>query len=227
MASFNKKVNSLHSFNRFLIENGVLTRVVVHPAKDRIRIALGSEREVEVFTEKEVARILSHVSDPKRVSLRNRLIIHLLLYTGVRVCELVSIRLSEIDLLTSTLRVTGKGGKYREVPLRPDLAELIREYVATERQESRFRDSPYLLLSQRSPRMHRDAVNRLVRRIGRELGIAAYPHKFRHIFCILLLRKGVPITIVSRLAGHSSIQTTSTVYVGISRREKMETVNLL
>jgi site-specific recombinase XerD len=201
--------------------------LVVTLKKDRIKVAAGSEGEVEVFTEQEVNQLLFFVQDRSKVSLRNHLIVWLLLYTGVRVSELCGIQLSDIDYLTNTLRVTGKGGKYREIPLRPDLVDLIKEYVRTDRQESKHRDSPFLLVSQRAEKMHKDAVNTMLEGLGRRLGIRIYPHKFRHTFCSRLLKKGVPLTTVSKLAGHAHIQTTAHYYINTSRQDKEQAVALL
>ena len=90
------------------------------------------------------------IHDESKVSQRNKLIIHLLLYTGIRVSELVSIKLSDIDLLTSHLMVTGKGGKRREIGLRSDVLQLVRTYLKEERSASVFHQSDYLLVTQRS-----------------------------------------------------------------------------
>lgn len=227
VATINKKINSLQAFNLFLIERKLTTEQVVTLRKDRIKVAAGSEGEVEVFSEQEVNQILFFVQDRSKVSLRNHLIVWLLLYTGVRVSELCGIQLSDIDYLTNTLRVTGKGGKYREIPLRSDLVDLIKEYVRTERQENRYRESPFLLLSQRAERMHKDAVNTLLEGMEKQLGFKMYPHKFRHTFCSRLLKKGVPLTTVSKLAGHAHIQTTAHYYINTSRQDKEQAVALL
>lgn len=72
--------------------------------------------------------------------------------------ELCALRMSDVDRLSATLHVLGKGGKYREVPLRNDVIELITEYVTGERRTSPFADGQYLLLSQRATKLHRDAV---------------------------------------------------------------------
>lgn len=139
ITTVNKKINSLAAYGRFLQEEGILGAPVVHPRRDRIAIATGSEREVEAFTDEEVTRILFHTQQPS-FSLRNRLIVEMLLYTGLRVSELCDIRLADVDFLTSTLKVTGKGGKYREIPLKPNLAAVIRDYLHTERKECQGRN---------------------------------------------------------------------------------------
>jgi len=223
----NKKINSLRCFNLFLIETGAASEIVVHPKKDRAKVALGSEKQVEVFSEEEVERILFHAQDRTRCSARDALVMMMLLYTGVRVSELVSVRLQDVDFITLTLRVVGKGGKHREVPLRAEVAETVREYLGTERKESPHRGSQFLLLTQRAGRMDKNTVNRLLRKHGNRLGIEMKPHKFRHTFCTRLVRCGVPLSTVAMLAGHASVQTTARFYVNTSREEKMRAIELL
>src|SRR5690554_1141848 len=76
-----------------------------------------------------------------------------------------------LDFLTMQLQVVGKGGKIREVPLRPEVVEVAREYMATERKEHKFAESAYLLLTQRAGKMDRDTVNKLLKKHGEYLGI--------------------------------------------------------
>jgi len=225
--TINKKMNSLVCFNQFLVDQGVMESMVVNLKKDKIRIAYGSEQEVEVYTDGEVERLLFYIQDRSKVSVRDKLVILLLLYTGIRVGELVSIKLQDIDFLTMQLHILGKGGKIREVPLRAEVVEVAKEYLTTERKVHKYADSEYLLLTERSSKMNRDAVNKLLKKHGDELGITMRPHKFRHTFCTRLLRAGVPLTTISKLAGHASVQTTSSFYINTSRRDKQEAVELL
>ena len=225
--TINKKINSLVCFNQFLLEREIMDRMVIDLRRDKIRVAHGSEQEVEVYTENEVERLLFYIQDTEKVIVRDKLIILILLYTGLRVSELVSIKIKDLDFLTMQLYVVGKGGKIREVPLRPEVVEVAREYMATERKEHKFAESAYLLLTQRAGKMDRDTVNKLLNKHGEYLGITMRPHKFRHTFCTRLLKVGVPLTTVSKLAGHSSIQTTSTFYINTSRQDKIEAVDLL
>ncbi len=215
------------NFNQFLLKREIMHRMVVDLRRDKIRVALGSEQEVEVYTENEVERLLFYIQDTEKVSVRDKLIILILLYTGLRVSELVSIKIKDLDFLTMQLHVVGKGGKIREVPLRPEVVEVSKEYMNTERREHKSAESAYLLLTQRAGKMDRDTVNKLLKKHGEYLGITMWPHKFRHTFCTRLLKVGVPLTTVSKLAGHSSIQTTSTFYINTSRQDKIEAVDLL
>lgn len=111
----NKKLNSLQSFNVYLIESGKMTDIVINLGRDRIKIAKGSEKQVETFTDDVVDALLFHL-ESKAKDIQDKVVIQLLLYTGVRVSELVSIRIVDIDFLSHQLKVIGKGGKYREIP---------------------------------------------------------------------------------------------------------------
>jgi integrase/recombinase XerD len=226
--SINKKINSLNSFNMFLMKKGYSKDQVVFPSRDKLKIANGSEREVEVFSEKEVERILFHIGNKsKLVSQRDKVAILLLLFTGLRVSELVSLKIRDVDFLALNLRILGKGGKYREVPLKPEVADELKRYIEDERRNHPKSDSQHLLLTQRAEKMDKDTVNKLLRKHGKKLNLIIKPHKFRHTFCTRLIQKGVSITIVSKLAGHASVNTTASFYINTSREDKENAVNLL
>ncbi len=225
--TINKKINSLISFNHFLIDQGLTSDQVVYPSKDKIKIAAGSEGEIEVFTDMEVEQILFYIEEKQKVSQRDKVVILTLLYTGLRVGELVNLKIKDLDLLTLNLKVVGKGGKYREVPLKAEVADTIKVYLEGERKNSRFASSDYLLLSERASQMNPDAVNKLLNKHGQKLNLVMKPHKFRHTFCTRLISKGVELTTVSQLAGHSNIQTTAKFYINVSRENKEDAVNLL
>jgi integrase/recombinase XerD len=227
ISTINKKVNSLKVFNDFLQLKGVVKDNYIQLRKDRVPIANGSEQVVDALTDGEVERVLAFVQDETKVSIRNRLIIHTLLYTAVRVSELVNIKLGDIDSLTSTLMVRGKGGKVREIGIRTDLMHLIRTYQTGERNESKFHESEYLFVSQRSKKMHRDSVRDMLGKISDEVGIKMYPHLFRRTCATLLLRRGVPIVTVSKILGHYSVELTSKTYIQTSRSDKQAALDLL
>jgi integrase/recombinase XerD len=172
--TINKKINSLQSFNQFLMDKGHLTEQIVDLKKDKLKVAAGSEKEVEIFTDEEIEKLLFFIQ-LEEVSSRDRLIILLLLYTGVRVSELVSIKLKDVDVLAMNLTVAwGKGGKRREVPLKGEVIDAIKEYLEGERKENKFADSEFLILTNRSSKMDRDAVNRILKRMDKKLELLPY-----------------------------------------------------
>ena len=226
VATINKKINSIHAFNRYLLATGGMKEIVVENSKDRVKIAYGSEKQVEVYSDKEVDNILFYIQNEDKVSKRNKEIVMLLLYTGVRVSELCSIKIRDIDLLNYSIKIYGKGGKFREVPLKLDLSDAIKEYIRD--RDYSVKDSEYLVIGQRGA-LRRDAINTMLERLTEEIGMInkLKPHTFRHTFCTRLINRGVPISTVSKLAGHSSVDTTMTFYINSSREEKMKAVSLL
>jgi integrase/recombinase XerD len=166
-ATINMKINSIQSFDSFLMKNNYTSECVVDLRKDRMKIAFGSEKQAEVFSEKQVERMLFYMQNEDKVSKRDRMILFLLLYTGVRASELCDIRVRNIDFLNSHLKVFGKGEKIREVSLKPEVVDSIKEYLA-ERNGSQFDDSEYLILGQRGV-LKRDAINTMLEKYTREL----------------------------------------------------------
>lgn len=227
VSTINKKINSLKVYNDFLRTKGVVGESFIQLKRDRIKIAAGSEDTVDALSEEQVEQLLFYIENRNKVSSRNKLIVYLLLYTGVRVSELVGIKIADIDFLTSQLVVLGKGGKRREIGLRQDVLRLVQQYMRDERSGSVFHHSGYLLVSQRAEKMHRDAVRDWLAKVSKELGFKLHPHLFRHTFCTMLLRKGVDLTTVSKLAGHSSVNMTAKSYIQTTKQEKMDAVNRL
>ncbi len=192
-----------------------------------MKVAAGSEGEVEVLTDAETEKLLFYIQSQK-VTARDRLIILMLLYTGVRVSELVNVKLKDIDLLAMNLTIScGKGGKRREVPLKGEVIDAIKEYLEDERKRNKFAESEFLILTSRAGNMDRDAVNKLLNKMGKTLEIRLHPHKFRHTFCTRLLKRGAELTTVAKLAGHSSIQTTAKFYINTSQKDKRDAVEML
>lgn len=223
--TINKKITSLKVYNDWLKMNGYVEDVYIRIKKDKIRIAAGSEDEVSILTDEQVEQFLFHL---EKESQRNKCIGYLLLYTGVRVTELVDIQMADIDRLAAQLNVKGKGGKYRQIPLRKDVLQIIEQYLQNERIiNPKSVDSPYLLVSQRAPKMHRDAVRRWLEQVGAHLGYHIHPHMLRHTFCTRLLKNGVDIATVSKLAGHANLNTTINHYINISKAEKKDAVDRL
>ena len=116
-ATINKAVNSLVSFNDFLIRKGYCHEMCIDPKKDKIKIAGGSEKEVEVFSGQEEEKILFYA---EKISMRDCLIINMLVYTGMRIGELVNLRIDDIDFIGMSVVVKGKGNKQREIPIKPE-----------------------------------------------------------------------------------------------------------
>jgi integrase/recombinase XerD len=228
IATINKKINSLKVYNDFLVLKGWVHESCIQLRKDQVKIAAGSEQIVEALTDGQVDTLLHFLEHQSKVSVRNKTICYLLLYGGLRISELVNIKKREIDFMTSSLLVMGgKGGKVREISLRRDVIQLIQCYVKGDRANSDYVESDYLFLSQPSPKIHHDAVRNWLSIISKDVGFKLYPHLFRHTFCTRLLRKGVDLTTVSKLAGHSTVNMTAKFYIQTTRQDKQNAVDRL
>ncbi|SIS41493.1 tyrosine-type recombinase/integrase [Salimicrobium flavidum] len=229
ISTINKKINSLKVFNDFLIEAKHLEHQVVFPRKDQVKVAHGSEKKVKVLDEHQVNQLLAYVENGKKVSKRNKAITYVLLYCGLRVSELCSLTVDDMDFLSRVVTVRGKGGKYREVGLRQDVIDVVKEYMKEERVQNPHHESKYLFLSQRSPKMHREAVGYWMRKVGEELGFHLHPHKLRHTLFTKLVKSGsgVDLSLIRDIAGHSLLQTTAQFYFHHSREEKQNALDSL
>lgn len=228
-STINKSINSLNCYTQFLVKERILPpqAPLVKSSQDRVKVASDCKHSVEVFTEEEFNKILGYINSQNTLSQRDRLMFYFLAYTGTRVSEVCHVKLSDLDLLTGQVKILGKGTKFREVPLRPDLVEMIKQYIKEERARGKFADSAFLFTSQRSGRLNRDTINKALGKIEDATGFHIFPHKLRHYFCTKLISAGVPLTTVSRLAGHSDPATTAEFYVNTSRKDKELAVNLL
>jgi integrase/recombinase XerD len=226
--TINNALAAISAYCEYLKETGRLGKEtsILRKKKDWIRNADDPNETIEVFSESEIAQILFYVKQEK-VSCRNRLIVYLLMYTGMRISEICNLKLADIDLEKRIISVVGKGNIYRKIPLRKDVVHTMKEYVEKEREKSKFSNSDYFIVTQRSAKMDRSAILTWCWRVSAELGFRIYPHKFRHTFCTRLIQLGVPIVTVSKLVGHASPQMTARYYVKIGMNDKCHAIYLL
>jgi len=222
--SYNKILLSLSSFNKYLIKIGIYDQLFFIQKKDQIKDL--TSHEVEIFDEEVQEKIVALLKE-KHLSERTRLVIGILFFTGLRVSELVNIKLKNIDYEKKELVVIGKGKKKRKIPLKSCVIKYMKEYINNDREKSNYSKSEYLIISQRSKKMSREAINRITKRIKKYVGCNVYPHKFRHTFASMLVRKGVLISTVAEILGHRDIQTTIEYYVNTSNQDKIRAIEIL
>lgn len=170
----------------------------------------------------DVERLLStpDVTSPQGV--RDRTMLELLYATGLRVSELVSIRLDNLHLEQGFVRVVGKGDKERIVPLGDTAREWIEHYLADHRmhlsKKSTLKGARYLFLSRLGRPMTRQAFFKNLSGIARKAGIDARvsPHVIRHAFATHLLERGADLRSLQLMLGHADISTTE-IYTHVSK----------
>lgn len=220
--TYNTKVNSLTNFNNYLKDQGVIKKDFIF-GKDKIHLA--NNREVEIYTDEEMELIEAYLEN-EEVSSRDRLIIKMLKELGIRVSELTNLRLENLDVIGLQVEVHGKNNKIRNLPIKSTLAEDVKTYIAGERKDNKYSSSKYLIISQRSSKTHRNTILDVVKKMGDQLGIDSYCHKFRHTLATRMIRNGeINPKIVQEVLGHSSIDTVFEYYISTNKEEIRSAIN--
>ncbi|MEE8465490.1 MAG: site-specific tyrosine recombinase/integron integrase, partial [Dehalococcoidia bacterium] len=204
-----RKVASIKSFFGFLSENSIITE---DPTE-----TLGSPRVGRVLpkflTEEDVSNLLETAyKSGTNEGQRDAVIMELLYATGLRVGELVSVNVQDVDLSEAYLRCMGKGSKERIVYLHQKAMEELRRYLKEARVAllGHRRTEPALFVNHRGERLTRQWVWTILKTYAQRAGIDQNitPHTLRHSFATHLLQRGATLRHVQELLGHSSISTT-------------------
>jgi len=147
--------------------------------------------------------------------IRDKLIVYLLYSTGMRVSELVRIKVDDINLDNMSIRIFGKGDKEREVFFNKKTKKLLIEYLS----RNNLKPGSYLFYGRDGRPIHYVTVERIIRRLREKSGLqkTVTPHILRHSFATYALTKGMDIREIQELLGHASLKTTQ-VYTHVSRK---------
>ncbi len=171
------------------------------------------------LNEQEVTDLLKAPDIHQPIGLRDRAMLELLYASGLRVSELVTVKVSEVSTQDGVVRVTGKGSKTRLVPMGEEAADWIHKYLKYARPDilqKRLCDT--LFVTNRAEMMTRQAFWYLIKRYALVAGINKHmsPHVLRHAFATHLLNHGADLRVVQMLLGHSDISTTQ-IYTHVAR----------
>ena len=204
---------ALRSFFNFLENEGLWLN---NPAKG-LQL-LKTKKVIRQAPDKEHVDRLLRAWDGQDRRLKFRLFILLFLDTGMRISEACTLRLENIDLDQLEVKVTGKGGKERIVPISPITANLLREYLKLNPEVVK---GHYLFPYNGTIGYHSlHNLERTFRRLCKKLGIPKItPHMLRHYFATHALRNGAKLEVISKILGHSSIAITADVYRTVRQEE--------
>lgn len=212
---------TLRNFFRFLRQEDVIRREPTeHLESPRVWKRLPKFLSLE-----EVERLLAVPRGRTPVARRDTAMLEVLYATGVRVSELINLKVGDLQLEAGYLRCVGKGNKERVLPLGRKATAALETYLRQARPRlARRRPSPYLFLSQRGRGMTRQNFWRLLRQRARAAGIRTRltPHGLRHSFATHLLERGADLRSVQLLLGHSDISTTQ-IYTHVAQERLRQT----
>ncbi|MDD5558815.1 site-specific tyrosine recombinase XerD [Candidatus Methylomirabilis sp.] len=172
-----------------------------------------------VLSQDEVGRLLAAPPASNPLGLRDKAMLELLYAAGLRVSEMVTLQMSDVDLEVGYVRCQGKGGKDRVVPLGRDAQAAVRRYLADSRPHlQRGRSTPVLFLNRWGWPLTRQGFWKLLRAYATAAGIdrRVTPHTLRHSFATHLLERGADLRAVQMMLGHADISTTQ-IYTHVSR----------
>jgi integrase/recombinase XerD len=216
IASINRRLSTLRRFYRL---HAAQATMAADPTL-RVKSPKLPRSLPRNLSEDQVAALLSAPDTETPLGLRDRAMLETLYATGLRVSELVGLKLSQVSLDMGVVRVLGKGNKERLVPLGEEAIDWLKRYCTTARAElgGDAKAEAVFVTARRAP-MTRQAFWQLIKRHAATAGIARTalsPHTLRHAFATHLLNHGADLRVVQLLLGHSDI-TTTTIYTHVAR----------
>ena len=188
----------LHTFIQWAVNEGYVRRNFV-ACIDPIKYI---EKPRQPLTDEEIIAVRDTCE-----TYRERAIVDVFLYTGIRLSELANLKWSDINMQTRTITVFGKGSKYRTVLFNSQTKHSLLQYKLV-----RHSDDDYVFVSERYPykKIGKEGVSRIISQLSKRCGLSIKitPHIFRHTFATHAIAKGMSIEDVSALLGHNSLSTT-------------------
>ncbi|TKW60538.1 MAG: tyrosine recombinase [Blastochloris viridis] len=216
-----RKLSAVRGFYRFLMERGW----VQDDPTEAVPLPKLPQTLPKALSVADVKRLLLAPLGSTPAEVRLRLIIQLLYATGLRVTELCNLTLDAVaDGEGVILRVTGKGGKTRMVPLGDVAAHTLRVYMADARPKMRGSTGPWLFASPDGHKpLTRVRVFQLLKDAGARVGVEVAPHHLRHTFATHLLQNDADLRAVQVMLGHASLNTTQ-IYTKVAGERLRETL---
>ncbi len=215
-SSVSRNLSSIKGFFKFLERNNYIKK---NPTEKLL--PLRSERKLpEVLSVEEVENILKQPQTTSKLGIRDKAILELLYSSGLRVSELINLKISDIFFDEEVLRIFGKGSKERIVPFGTSAKKSLNDYLLNARPflEKRNKSANYVFLNSRGGKLSRMAIWQMVNKYSKAAGIEkeVHPHTFRHSFATHMIEGGADLRAVQEMLGHADISTTQ-IYTHIDR----------
>ena len=213
--SISRKLSAIKGVYKFLAGE---KRILKDPT-NAIESPKMEKKLPSVLSHNEMERMLSSPAAGLKGSLRDRAVFELLYACGLRISELTSLRLSQLNSASGFIRIIGKGNKERIVPVGKAALEWILRYIQEERPVlANVKSGDFVILNQQGGPLSRMGAWKIIHNHALSAGIEAHisPHTFRHSFATHLLKGGADLRSVQEMLGHSDISTTQ-IYTHVNR----------
>lgn len=221
-STISRRLSSLRTFYNYLLNHGIIEMnyfsLFKNPKKDKVL--------PKYVADKDIDKMFLVPDTRKPLGQRNLLVIRMLYATGVRVSELVNIKIKDINLSDRTIRILGKGSKERIVVFGVNTFKELKHYLTDGRKILDKKNSDYLFLNKDGNRISvryiRKIIDDIIVKFSKDIHVS--PHMLRHTFATQMLNNGADLVSVKDLLGHESLNTTS-IYTHVSDDKIREIYN--
>ncbi|MGP1414044.1 MAG: site-specific tyrosine recombinase/integron integrase [Bacillales bacterium] len=223
--TISRKITSIKTYYYFLkrenINKNLDTKDILLPKKTLYLPNILSKQEIE--------KILNSFDLDDKIEFRNRVIIELLYTSGMRVSELINLKIADLNFKEKIIKVLGKRDKIRYVPLNINTSSILIKYLNIIRPKllGLKKNNSYCFINNKGNKLTRQSINLIVEEVATRVDIKKKisPHTFRHSFATHLLENGASILIVQKLLGHTNTETTQ-IYTHLSNKTIKNTYDL-
>ena len=221
-ATIRRRISCLQTFYAFLESEDIKKNILVKIDMPKLENKLPS-----FLNDDEVNLLLNFYNGDTKKSIRNKAIINILYSCGLRVSELINLKIDNINNSDYLIKVCGKGNKERLIPIRKEAYNDLINYIDNVRSKIIIVDKKYLFLTNGGKKISRQLVNQILDKAAKECNIdkPVHPHTLRHSFATQLINNGASLRIVQELLGHSNLETTQ-IYTHMSNSKAIEAYNL-
>lgn len=223
IATQNRIVSGLRMFFHYLC----IEDVIPESPADMLETPRNSRKLPDVLTNEEIGRMLDTFDKSRDDEFRNSVIIEVLYGCGLRVSELVELKLSQLHLDDECLLIHGKGDKQRWVPINRHAIRLLELYISGTRNNVKIKsgNENFVFLSRLGRKLSRQYVFMFIKTAAEKAGIhkTISPHSLRHSFATELVKNGADLRAVQEMLGHESITTTE-IYTHLDRQYLRDTI---
>lgn len=219
-STLTRNLASIRSFYNFLLREQIIQE---NPAAE-LESPRTEKKLPRVLSFKDMERLLEQPKTGEVIGLRDKAMLELLYATGIRVSELVSLSLNNVNIKMGFLRCDGKGNKERMIPLGSVAIKCLQDYLQYGRNKLiKQKDEKALFINQHGKRLTRQGFWKILKKYALKAGISTEitPHTLRHSFATHLLENGADLRSVQEMLGHADISTTQ-IYTQITRRKIKE-----
>lgn len=223
VASIKRLISGIRAFYKYLI----IEKVVDHDPTELLDLPKLDEKLPTVLSYDEFLILLDHIDNSTYKGAWTNLAFEILYGGGLRVSELINLKISNIFYEEEVIKVVGKGDKERWVPINQTALKALKTFIENTRVEPRPGMQDFVFLNQRGGQLSRIAVYQAVKEVAQRSNIDKniHPHTFRHSFATELISSGADIMVVRELMGHEDISSTQ-IYTHLDTRHLRETILL-